>query len=63
MKASLRHLSLGTVVTICGSKGTNIKYGNKIRTEELIDQRITWEIRTRIIARGSLKMNVKNLEL
>jgi hypothetical protein len=63
LQASLGKLCLGQCIYHLWQQRNALVYNNNLKTEETMVKQITWEVRTRILAKGSFKNLDKCIEL
>jgi hypothetical protein len=63
LKSSLGRLCFGAVVYHLWKQRNDLLHGNAPRTEEAIVAHIKWEVRSRILAKGNVKIIDKQLDL
>jgi hypothetical protein len=63
LKTSLCKLNSGATAYHLWKQRNDLLHGNTPKTEEAIVYKVRWEIRARIMAKGTFKMSAENLDL
>jgi hypothetical protein len=63
LQASLGKLCLGARISHLWQQMNALVHNSNLRTGEIVVKQITWEIRTRILAKGSFKNLDKSVKL